>query len=676
MNTFKENMLEYLSFTLVLLMPVIFWSRGLFPHISSKTFFMYGVVEILFFLWLYVAFKDRQYRLSKKTLLMFAIPSVVLTWMTLATIYAVNPNLAFWSSLGRGTGLLTFYHVFAFALVTASLVKKSGMTYVTSLFQYFIAGSSLLALSVWMGVDGFHLPFTVLKTDAGGGFAGNSTLAAGYFLFTLAVSLFLLCSKNISKTKKLFIYSTMAIIIFSPVFASLYRLFSDGSILGTARGTILAIISGIGASVVGYMFLSSKKSIRGLSVGIATIAVLVSGFLWVQLVTPNTTLHNKFAEQARGSRFIFWDVAQKAIDKNPVLGYGPENYQIAFQENFNPKILRVENSYEGWADRAHNQYYDLGVSGGYPLIILYALFLGSLFYVLLHLHKKGVLTKIQVSIFVGLLVAYIVNNLMTFDSNLSLTALFMITGILYSLYGDDGQTVPLKKRYTDSEYDVFLVGFLGLACVACLIFFVKMPVSKSGAYAEIFVMPINKRAEAYKDLLSGSSVGEAWDVGGLADDLYKKYSANPAQFKNDTKLLPYVVEDLTGLINYLEEVSVRNPTDYRLSITIAHLYGTLLYLNEMSANPEMFDHVLMVLNKAKKLSPTNPNVHWSMAQIYVWKGDLKSAENAYKEGIAIDPTFASSHRLLVQFAEIIGDQKLYTEALAQAQKDIPDFKLK
>lgn len=676
MNTFTENALEYLSFGLVFLIPIMFWGHGLFPHISSKTFFMYGVVEVLFFVWLYVLSKNREYRLSKKTMLVFLIPLGFLVWMTLATLFAVNPNLAFWSSLERGTGLLTFYHVYAFALVVASLVQVKGQSYIEELFKYTVFGASLLALSIYMGQDGFNLPMKVFLVDNGGGLSGNSTLAATYLLFALAFGVLLLSRKTVSRTLNIYISCAIGVIIFSPVFINVYGLFSGSGLLGSARGTILSLGAGTLMTGLAYMFFSKKKSVK-----LASVALFVTGcvaflVLWIQLVTPTTYLHDKFTEEARGSRFIFWNVASLAIKEHPYFGYGPDNYMIAFQEKFNPEILEDQNSREGWSDRAHNFYYDYGVWGGYPLIILYVLFLVSIIYLLIILEKRNIFSRFTVSVLIGLLVAYMFNNLLTFDSNLSLLVLFTLAGIIYSLWGKSDQGIPLKKKYVHSEYDAFVIGGLGIICVVALIFFVKLPVAKSKAYAETFIKPIDIRAKSYGDLLTGSSVGEGWDVGGLSDEIYKQYAADPAKYKNDAKLLPYIIKDLKGLIDYSEKILERNPTDYRVLITTVHLYSTLIYLENTNPDPTLITHLFDLLDKAKKLAPTNPNVYWNMAQMYVWKGDFKSAENAYREAIAIDPSFAASHRLLIQFAEVIGNTELYTEALKQAEEDIPGFTLK
>jgi len=672
---FKDKVLKYGSFFLVFLSPLIFWSHGLFPHISSKTFFIYGVVEILFAVWIYTIIVDKSYRLSKRILIWFTPLISFVLWMTIAGVFAVNPSLSLWSSLGRGTGLLTLYHSIAMALVVASLVKKDGLPYIISLFQGFIASSFFLAISVWLGSDGFSLSAKVLKTDIGGGFGGNSTLTAGYFLFTLAMSLFLLNVKSLSFRNKLFIWITIAVTIFSPVFINIYGFLNGRGILGTARGTLLALFTGLLMVGISYMFFSSKKWIKNTSIVIVVLGLISFGLLWSQLITPDTYLHQKFSEEARGSRFIFWDIANTAMHKHPFLGYGPENYFMAFEENFNPQILLLTNSSEGFADRAHNIYYDLGVSGGYPVVLLYVLFFASLFYGVYKLYKNEKLSRTQSSIIIGLLVSHITNLLFTFESNISILALFILSGIIYALL-DNNEDKNLSHVDIDKYYRVIIISVLIIILVISEIFFVYMPITKSARYAETFAAPLNQRPSLYPELLKGSTVGSHWDISGLTFYVYRLYTSNPAQSKKDKENLPYQIKDLEALTNYLYKVSEFNKTDYRLYITIAFLENMLTYLSDRPFSNEVRDRVLNVLEKAKSLSPTNPNVYWGMAQVKVWQGDLAGAEEVYRQAINVAPHFPASYDLFLKYAIIVRSQKIYNEIMIKAKENIPGYELK
>gem|GEM_PF-2827679 len=676
MNNFKDKVLRYGSYTLMLLAPVVFYGRMLFPHVSTKTFFIYGVSEVLFFVWLYALIVDNSYRLSKRTLLFF-LPAVgFVVWMTISGIMAVDPHLALWSSLGRGTGLLTIYHCLALAFVVASLVKRHGMPYVSSLFQWFLSGAFILAISIWLGTEGFKFSANVLQKDAGGGFAGNSTLAAGYLLFAVAIAGFLLASKKLDVKRNIFVVIALISVIFSPVFISLYSLFAGNGALGTARGTLLALGAGILATSVSYVFLSAKKSIKGMSIGIVVLGLLSFSFLWIQLVTPNTYLHTKFTEQARSSRFIFWDIAQKAINERPVFGYGPENYSIAYQTYFNPQILVLENNFEGWNNRAHNIYYELGSTAGYPAIILFCVFLLSILYVGSLSYQKNRINRMQASVLAGLLVAYVVNNIFTFDSNLSLMGLFVVAGILYSLADQN----DVKQKSATKEVDIFYrnlaMGSLLILFVVTFAYLVYRPVAKAKLYADTFAAPINKRLDLYPKLLEGSSVGSDWDTSELAFAVYKKYASNPAVVKNDPKILPYAAKDISSLLAYLEKVSETNKNDYRLYISRNFLQNTLTYLTDAPYDKDTANKTLKILDHAKELSPSNPNVYWSIAQVKIWGGDFKGVEEAYRKSIEVAPKSVSSYNLFLQYAQIVGNKKLFDEIMIRAKENIPGYELK
>jgi hypothetical protein len=150
MKSVRENILKYGTFVLVFVLPLIYYSYRMFPHIYPKTFFFYGSVEILAGFWLYSIILDKGYRLSKKSLIFIIPTTLYVIWMTLSAIFAINPELAFWGSIARGTGLLTIYHVFLFMFIIMSLVRKYGMSYVYSLMQWFVNGGFVLALSVWL----------------------------------------------------------------------------------------------------------------------------------------------------------------------------------------------------------------------------------------------------------------------------------------------------------------------------------------------------------------------------------------------------------------------------------------------------------------------------------------------------------------------------------------------
>lgn len=665
-----NNILIYGGCFLILLLPVFVLKNVTSAYVSPKVYLFYGVVEILTAFWVYALYADPSYRLDKKILLYFIPLFCFVVWMTLAGILAVNPHLSFWSSLGRGTGLLTLYHSLAFALIVASLIKRNGTTYLYKLMNWFITGGFILAISEIFGIQGFNI-FNLIN-NSGGGLMGNDSFTSAYLLFPLTFLVVLLFSKDKYFYNKWWLGFGTLIILFSPLYINIIGLFKGNGILGVSRGSTLGIVVAVCFAIVFYLVLSKKKILKVFGIAGIILGIAIFSFAWINLVTPNTKLNNKFIEVASGTRLVFWDIAQKSMDEHPWFGYGPENYMMAFQEHFYPKISNTEYGHEGWTDRAHNIYYDTGVSGGYPAIIFYVLFMFSILYGLYNLRDNRVLNNTQIAILGGFLLGYIFQNLFVFDSLNSIMALYVFAGIVFSLQGKVTNEKNIFKPI-NPVVNYIIVILLSIGLIVSLIFLVFRPAQKDFDYYRIINMPINVRSSHFVELLGGSSIGEDWDVGELANGLYLVYSVDPMRLKNDSKLSLLAANDIKGFLDYAEVILERNKTDVRLDLGVVYLYNTLNFLTDKPYDEVLGNHLFKILENAQTIAPKNPQIYNAMAQVYVWKNDLKGVEDTYKKAIALDTSIVSLHVRLIQFAAIINDQKLYNEAITQSEKDIPGF---
>lgn len=680
MKLWRQRVLEYGTYILLGVTPVLYFGSRFIPHTTSKTFFFYGVVEIIFALWGYMVIVDKTYRFSKKTFLFFIPPIAYILWMTIAGIFGVNPELSFWSSLSRGTGLLTLYHCLALAFVVASLVQQKGTDYISRLLNFFLGGAFIVVLSIWFGDEGFNLPFQFLQESKGGGLIGNSSLAATYLLFALFFGAFIVAKKNISKKQKIFIWTTLFAIIFSPLFLNVFGVITQKGMLISARGALVGIIVGIGTTALGYMALSKKRILRIIGISAATLCLVVSFFIWSSFINPETVIHQKFVESATGNRFIFWDIAHKAINERPLLGFGPENYSVAYQKYFDPHLFLQSSSVEIWNDRAHNIFFDTGVAGGWPAIILYIGFLLWVGYAVYRAFKLEKITRLQAVIVWGLLVAYLVQNLLVFDSLLSLIGLFVLTGVIFGLSGDTFNTNDIKNAkkidnantLTPPYYSTIGI-FIILLLIPSWINFAYLPARKAAAFPKVTGMPLDKRPDYYKNLLKGSVVGDAREVGNIAHGAYMLYRKNQEKLKSDPKMLPYVQKDIEKILEYFEIVAAKEPNDYRLYLSMSRLYNIYILISDKQKDSVLMEHILDVENHTKRLSPNNPEVDWVIAQTLTFKGDIAQAQETLERAIALAPYIPWSHQFLLNFAKVTNNQKLYQSALFNAKNAIPNF---
>jgi O-antigen ligase len=674
MASIREGVLKYGICVLALLLPLVVFINYFFYYISSKTFFLYGFISVLFPIWLYTIYTDKSYRLSKKQLLFFIPLIIYVFWMTLSGIMAVNPHLAFWSTLERGTGIITLYFAFAGSLIVSSLVKRHGHQYLYLLLKYLLVSSFILAISVWLSDRGVDLPFLIFKYSSGGGLAGNPSISSAFFVFAFFSGIYLLFSKGISKNWKIAISVILATILLSPSYINIYSILTHKDLIEISKGSFLSIFVGLGVIGVTYLLLSKNKKIRNIGIVTVFISLVVFSIGWASFVKPGTYLHDKFTQVALESRFIFWDIAQKSIDEHPYLGYGPENYSIAFNNNFDPKLFKDEYYNETIIDKAHNVYFDTGVSGGYPLILMYTFVFLGIFYAVYTAYNKKKITKLQAGIFGGLMVAYIFQNLFSFDSNVSIFYFFVFIGIIFGLQEahktEHEEEIIKSKNINDKNLNLTLSILLVILSGVSIWYFVVLPSRKAILMQNVVVAYFNDdKSQLYENLLIGSSIGNDKDVASLADIIFANYSYNLTNSVYKESDIPNLLRDVIGIYNYLDSVAKTNKTDLRLQVGLLRFNSIYYFIN----GKEISNNSLKIIESSHKLSPTNPEIYWWEAQIHFWHGDIDNAVESYKKAIALNPNFIISHKIFIQFASDIRDKKLYEEALIQAKKDIPDY---
>ncbi len=661
MESSTEKILRYGSYGVAFFIPWITFGKWVFPHMTSKAFVFYGLISILIALWVYMFTTDTRYRLTKKELLMIAPLLLYVLWMTIAGIAAKNSGLALWGSLMRGTGLMTLYATSLYTLIIASLSKRYE-GYMVTLLGWIVGGGAVVAASVWMGDEGFNTAINVLRKGSGGGVTGNSSLAGAYMIFLLGLTALLISMKK--KTTWLWILTVF--IVCSPLFINVYGLLSGKSILGSARGALLGMVVGTAVATFIYWTFSSKKFVRVIGISGLFIGAIVFGIIWKQLNTSGTLVHEKFVNAASATRFAFWDIAQKAMNERPLVGYGPENFPIAQARYFDPKFLSKDLAFEAWTDHPHNVYYDNGVAAGYPGIALYAVFVGSLIYIL---YRNKKLTSLQKSILIGTLIGYLLQDLVAFDGFITIFALAVFAGIVY---GSSSSIERESKINQKSWHSLLLYGLMAISLIGVYHLSYR-PMHKVKMFGEILGSKLNERYVRYQEFLKGSSVGNYWDVSGFGYDEYKLYVRDPVAIKQDLKLLPHAIKDVDAYINYLEGVTQTNKTDYRLYYTLINLYNTKIYLADLPYDAVITTRVTELIQYAQNLAPTDPRIYWLYAQLAAWKGDMPGVIAAYQGGISVDPTLSISHRYFLQFLKATGNQKEYTKALQYAQQQIPGF---
>lgn len=655
----KSFLLKVLGTGLVLI-PIVFNNNHVRIFSTPKTFFVLVISEIIIFTWAYLFCLKKKF-LPKINILVTIITLLILS-LTLSSIFGLSPNMSFWSTLDRGTGLITLIHLGLVTFAIGSILEKEDLK---KLFKFAAYGSLVVCLSVILGQDGFNiLGSKFLLAAHGSGVFGNSTFALIYLSYPIFWTLYLVFNSDNKKEKTIF-SAILALVLLCPFFINWHNIFTGGinilSFVGSARAGSLAIL--LSLVLFAALFLISRSRVYLKIVGgLLILATLVLSIIFfVQIKTPRTFVHEKFIEEASGSRFIFWDVASRAIKDRPILGYGVDNYYFVFQKYFNPDIYLPVNGKEILTDRPHNVFYEMAVDGGFVALGLYiGLFLGSWFLLIRHVVRKkddwlmgGVL---------GLpLFAVLFQNQFAFDLSSTYFFLFVNLGFILVLTREEKNNLDPQNRIKGKPSLKALFIILALAGVT---FFAVLPSSKSKMFVRMFNATVEDRTSLYRKTERISPVGKIYDFTYAADKIYQEY----AKYLPTAKLSPeeksLVIKEILEMRQELTEVSSTNENAYKTFLLLAEV-DNLLYQTDpdVSHKSDYFKEAIIYGEKCLNISDNNQQGYWVLMQTYALSGEIDKSISYARSALALSPNVIESNNYLIEVLKIKGNKKEIDEAI-------------
>ena len=415
---------------LALFTPLILLRDYFFPFVSPKTIFFRIVVDIIFVAYVLLAVSNPRYR--PRINILTASIIVFLGILVLTSFTGINLEKSFWSTFERMTGLLTFFHLFAFFIILTSVFRER---------KYW---ERILTVSIIIGV---LLSFYVLINDdvssRSGGTIGNVSFLAAYLLFDIffALTFFLI------KTGAWRIFYGAAFILMSSV------LFFAAEL---PRGGISALFLGIFFLFLSYMVFSRKKLLKRLA-PVVLVLVILAGILVSQTSFFKEKMFD-IKDLPDESRKIVWQMAFEAWKEKPFLGWGPENFNIPFTKYFDPKLPLTGDI---WYDRVHNIVLDTAVASGIIGLLSYLVIFGIAIFKLLRICPKVAEIK-NVFLPLGMitvLAVYFIQNIWVFDMISTYMMFFLVLAFVSFLIESGKQETAPEKEIKASRIHFFL-GFL------------------------------------------------------------------------------------------------------------------------------------------------------------------------------------------------------------------------
>lgn len=420
----------------------------LFPFIVGKyVWFRTSVALALIFFLLGLLFeseKSEEYlqRMGRivKTPLGIAIAAFTVIFLA-AGFFGIRPSYSFWSNFERGEGGLQIINLFLYFFLLATLFAEKKHWRIL----FWIATWSALLVILYgveagLGTRGF-VGSDMKFGDPGfrfQGSIGNPAYVAAYLIFSAFYATYLLFThyrKHLTKTVGSWMLWMMLLI------------YAGAFLLAATRGALLGLAVGVfaGLAYLGFVKTSWRKWAAGIGITLAITGGSLVFFKDTELVRkiPGSRIFDiSLTTTTFQHRAIMWKIAWDSFKERPLLGWGPENFGVLFQKNFNPAYFKPLEGFGAWFDRAHNIVFDYLTSAGILGTFAYVSIFGIIYWNIFRrrVEKTGLTSGIA-ALALAVPTAYLVQGIVLFDILPTYLNLFLLFGFMwYLFYGNSVET--------------------------------------------------------------------------------------------------------------------------------------------------------------------------------------------------------------------------------------------
>ena len=356
-------------------------------------------VEFLVVIYLIFSLVKRRYT---KTLLSPLALSLLSFWliMVLASTFSVQQDFSIWGNIYKNQGLMTWTHyvLFFFLLINFFRDKKHW----NFLIRIAIFAATLVGLLALWQV--FQNGFDSRASST----LNNSNYLAAYLVLLLPVA-FAFFLKN-----KTFILGSAAAIQFLAL------------LLTQTRGGYFGIA--VAAIVFALLYTRRKKIFIPAALVIVSWLFVIAAPLGQSFQQKLPDFTDRFLDRQNiisgsGPRLEAWQAGWQGMLARPILGYGPENFFVAFDAHYSGSqdhsgSLAEEGSlWESWFDKAHNFIFDIGTTMGFPGLFAYAaIFISAVWMLTRRLRIRNYESRIMAVGLISSLAGYLTQNLLGFDT--------------------------------------------------------------------------------------------------------------------------------------------------------------------------------------------------------------------------------------------------------------------
>ncbi len=435
------------GFFLILSLPIATIPPWFFPPDWGKTIVFRSILSILIFLFIFqFLYRKNEIQLPdiKKNKALWILIALFFVFL-LATIFSVDSYFSLWGSPERSGGFINFTSYIIFAILLFFIVKNPDWQ---KILNFSIIIGILVSFVAIIQYYGLFNKIFISISDRPVSTLGNSDLLSIYILLLFFPTLFFSIKEKII-IKKLF-YLFVVLLFFYIILIANSRAAYLGLFIGIIYFLLFYPVRSKTHQASGDVLYNKKSDevylkknavLKIISVILLFAAVFAVYYVNTNQQTPyyigkHTTLNNIYTRLSlkqflNDARFYAWKIAFVALKEKPVLGWGPENFAVAFDKYYDPSLPYINSRLSDWWDRAHGIFFDIGIQSGILGIIVYFTLFGYIFWKLQKLKSKNP-HSITAHGVQATLIAYLAANIFSFDGFASYLIFFLLIG--YSLY--------------------------------------------------------------------------------------------------------------------------------------------------------------------------------------------------------------------------------------------------
>ena len=629
---------------LILFLPLFVYQGTLFPYIFSKIIAFRTIVEILLFFWLLLAWSDKKYRPNWKHPIVLSL-TIFVGILVLTMLTGVDPSRSFWSTQERMTGVLTWLHFWVWFLILTSCLKKKEDW--LKLVKFSLLISVLTGIYAFGQQWGFKFLPRPPFTDVLVGPLGNPIFLGVYAMLHVFLAGFIVFQEE----ERMFKLAALMVAFFN-----LTIMMMTGS-----RGALVGFLAGVFLFFVLWTISRRKRMLKIFLLVI--IFIFVSTFIFVIFSTnaswlakaPSSVQHLISRGFVSWGRLNAWQIAWQGFKAKPIFGWGWENYNVVFNQFYNPESL-LYGAPETWFDRSHNQLLDvLCLTGIFGLIAYLAIF----FFVFWLFFKKWEEKRISVLILFALLFAYFVQNLFVFDTPGPMIIFFFSLGLFYESTNVQISTnIQIKTQKQGSKFPLPVLLMLLFILLPLGIYkFNFKPFQKSNQGIKGIItslVDLKSGLYWYEQSLKGYSFTNPETRLQLTKTIYiVRYQAESKRAEESRRSDDEIIKKGVEMTIKENKKSIEeHPLDVKYYLYLAQFYNT-----SRDFNPSYLKEAEKVLEKGLLTSPKRQEALYEIGKTKIFLGKKEEGLAFYQQALELDERVVDSHLNLVLAYSLVGEKE-------------------